>query len=311
MPRLDPTSLKLFVRVVEEGTIAAVAEREHIAAAAVSKRLSEIESVLRTPLLMRTNKGVEPTAAGMALLALARRALHELDQIPVQMQSYSSGVRGLVRICASMSAITQFLPADIESFVCEYPDVQMHLEEKVSTVVTKAVAENAADVGIFTAAPHGEQLETFGYHADRLVLCTPKAHPLAARTALSFVDALDYDVVGLHSGSAIGVELDRAASAAQRPLSLRIQVTSFDALCMMIGCGLGVGVLPEAVARRNAATLNIRMVPLTDAWAHREFKICVRSSESLPVAARLLVNHLRKRASMDGSRPAAPSPFSK
>ena len=63
MLRLDPTLLKLFVRVVEEGAIAAPADREHIAAAAISKRLSEIESLLRTPLLMRTNQGVEPTAA--------------------------------------------------------------------------------------------------------------------------------------------------------------------------------------------------------------------------------------------------------
>ena len=63
MLRLDPTSLKLFVRMVEEGAIAAAADREHIAAAAISKRLSEIESLLRTPLLMRTNQGVEPTAA--------------------------------------------------------------------------------------------------------------------------------------------------------------------------------------------------------------------------------------------------------
>ena len=305
--RLDPTSLKLFIRVVEEGTIAAAAEREHIAAAAVSKRLSEIESALRTPLLVRTNKGVEPTAAGLALLALARRALHELDQIPVQMQSYTSGVRGLVRVCASMSAITQFLPADIESFLGKYPDVQMHLEEKLSTVVTRAVAENAADVGIFTAAPHGQELETFQYHSDRLVLCTPKAHPLAARTELSFVEALDYDIVGLNTGSAIGVELARAASLAERPFSLRIQVTSFDALCMMINCGLGIGVLPEAVARRNAATLDIQTVPLTDAWARREFKICVRSSEASPVAARLLVRHLQdsaqNRLGSSGARP--------
>ena len=63
MLRLDPTLLKLFVRVVEEGAIAATADREHIAAAAISKRLSEIESLLRTPLLMRANQGAEPTAA--------------------------------------------------------------------------------------------------------------------------------------------------------------------------------------------------------------------------------------------------------
>ena len=57
--RLDPTSLKLFISVVEEGTIAAAADREHIAASAVSKRIGELEASLCTELLSRTNKGVE------------------------------------------------------------------------------------------------------------------------------------------------------------------------------------------------------------------------------------------------------------
>ena len=56
MLRLDPTSLKLFVRVVEEGTIAAAADREHIAAAAVSKRLSEIVAAKTTRLLSNRSK---------------------------------------------------------------------------------------------------------------------------------------------------------------------------------------------------------------------------------------------------------------
>jgi DNA-binding transcriptional LysR family regulator len=296
MLRLDPTSLKLFVRVVEEGTIAAAADREHIAAAAVSKRLTEIESLLGIQLLLRTNKGVEVTAAGLALLALARRALHELDQIPVQMQSYASGVRGLVRVCASMSAITQFLPADIESFVARYPDVQLQLEENTSSAVTRAVAENAADIGIFTSAPHDPELETFPYRRDRLVLCTPKAHPLASRQDVSFEDIVDEEIVAMETGSAIGVLMARAASLMDRPLRLRIQVTSFDALCMMIHCGLGVGVLPEAVARRNSVTLEVAVVPLTDAWTRREFRIAVRRGGSLPVAAKLLASHLQERA---------------
>ena len=292
MLRLDPTSLNLFVRVIEEGTITAAADREHIAAAAVSKRMSELEFTLRTPLLMRTNKGVEATAAGFALLAMARRVLHELDQIPVQMQNYQSGVRGIVRVCASMSAITQFLPADIRSFMREYPDVQVQLEEKASGAVTKSVAENAADLGIYTATPHGQQLETFPYHCDRLVLCVPTGHALANRCSLAFVEALDEELVSMATGSAINIQLVRAASEAGRPLNVRIQVTSFDALCMMISSGLGVGVLPEAIARRNAATMDIQLIKLTDPWASRQFNICVRSAESLPVAASLLVKHL-------------------
>ena len=94
--KLDPTSLKLFVSVVEEKTIAAAADREHIAAAAVSKRMTELESTLRTKLLTRTNKGVEPTAAGTALLGLARQALRELDEVFFQMQDYARGTRGQI-----------------------------------------------------------------------------------------------------------------------------------------------------------------------------------------------------------------------
>ena len=69
---IDPLSLKLFVSIVEEGTIASAAEREHIAASAVSKRISEMEEIFHTQLLRRTNKGVVPTEAGITLLQLAR-----------------------------------------------------------------------------------------------------------------------------------------------------------------------------------------------------------------------------------------------
>ncbi|MFD0669203.1 LysR family transcriptional regulator [Ramlibacter sp. MAHUQ-53] len=303
MQRLDPVSLKLFVRVIEAGTIAAAADSEHIAAAAVSKRLAEIEAHLGTQLLVRTNKGVEPTAAGLALQALARRALHELDQIPVQMQGYASGVRGLVRVCASMSAITQFLPADIRSFRDQYPGVQVQLEERTSTRVTRLVADNAADLGIYNSAPHDPALATLPYHRDRLVVCAPRPHPLAARASVRFEDIAAEEIIGMHTGSAIGGLLSRAAGAIERPLRMRMQVTSFDALCMMVHNRLGVGVLPDTVARRNAVTLDIAVVPLEDAWARREFTIAMRQDESTLLAARLLASHLQARAAATG--PAA------
>jgi DNA-binding transcriptional LysR family regulator len=290
--KLDPTSLKLFVCVVEEGTIAAAAERSHIAAAAVSKRISELEAALRTQLLMRTNKGVEPTAAGIALLNRARRVLHELDETYFQMREYASGVRGQVRVFANISAITQFLPGEIKSFLDEHPQVQVDLEERTSPVITKAVAENVADVGIFTMIPHGQDLEILPYHSDELVVITPMDHPIADRSSVLLADALDFDFVGLHPGGAISLQLIKAASELNRTLKLRIQVTAYDALCLMVEAGLGIGVLPKHALKPYSQTLRIKAIPLGEPWAHRDLKICVRSFESLPVAAKLLVNHL-------------------
>ena len=124
--RLDPVSLRLFIAVLEQGSITAAAEREHIAAASVSKRVSELEALLKARLLTRSNKGVGPTAAGAALRSMARGVLHELDNIEVSMRAFAAGVRGQVRVYANISTITQFLPESIHAFLAAHPDVQIN-----------------------------------------------------------------------------------------------------------------------------------------------------------------------------------------
>ena len=292
--KLDPISLRLFVHIVEEGSIAAAAAREHIAASAVSKRIRDLEEILKTQLLARTNKGVEATSAGIALANLARGVLHEMDEIFAQMSEYASGVRGHVRVMANISAINQFLPAEIKSFLSDHPQVQIHLQENISALIAKAVYENAADIGIFTMMPHGQNLEVFPYHGDQLVAIVPKQHPLARRRSISFVDTLEFDYVGLHTGSAINLQLIKAAAELEKTVRIAIQVTSYEALCLMVETGLGIGILPQAVAERYTNVLGIRAIALNDEWAVRELKICVRSFAALPVAAQLLVNHLKQ-----------------
>ncbi|OZI72039.1 LysR substrate-binding domain-containing protein [Bordetella genomosp. 12] len=292
--RLDPTSLKLFISVVELGTIAAAAEQEHIAAAAVSKRVSELEENLGIRLLTRTNKGIHPTPAGFALSTMARRALHELDEVAVRMREYASGLRGFVRVFANISAITQFLPRDIKDFLGEYPNVQVDLEEKITPAIIKAVAENAADVGIFSGTVPDHDVEILPYREDMLALVVPATHPLQATAGFRFVDALEYDFIGLHRGSAINRILSHAASGAKRTVKLKVQVTGFDALCFMVDSGLGVGVLPLDLAQRYSAMFNIRIIPLTEPWARRKIQICVRAFDALPTAAKLFVDHLSR-----------------
>lgn len=293
--RLDPTSLKLFISVVEQGTIAAAAEHEHIAAAAVSKRISELEENLKIRLLIRTNKGIQPTPAGIALSTMARRALHELDEIAVQMRDYASGLRGFIRVHANISAITQFLPQDIRLFLNECPNVQVDLEEKISSAIIKSVAENAADVGIISGAAPDHDVEIHPYREDTLALVVPDGHPLLRKSGFRFADALDYDFVGLHPGSAINRILSNAASDEKRNIRLKVQVTGFDALCFMVNSGLGIGVLPLDIARRYSAMFDVRIMALTEPWARRQIQICVRSYDALPIAARLFVDHLMSK----------------
>ncbi len=293
-PELDPVSLKLFVAIVEEGTIAAAAEREHIAASAVSKRISDLEEALDTQLLRRTNKGVVPTMAGMTLLNLARGILHDLNDIFLQIREYSSGIRGRVRLWANISSINQFLPNELKSFLNEHPHVQIRLEGNISEAIMKAVAEGAADVGVITMDSCREDLEYLPYHSDQLIVITPKDHVLASNKSVSFRETLDFDYVGLPVGSAMNNRIVRAANDLGRNPKLRIHVNGFDALCLMVEAGLGIGIVPRGAAKPYFKGLRIRPVQLREPWATRDLKLCVRSYDALPAAAKLLVDHLRQ-----------------
>lgn len=290
--KLDPVSLRLFVAVMEEGTIAAAAAREHIAASAISKRLSELEQGLHTELFARSNKGIEPTAAAYALQNLARGVLNDLDGIVAQMSEYASGLRGHVRVYANISAITQFLPAELKSFMEACPQVQIHLQERISTVIAKAVADNAADIGILNQGSYGEHLTWLPYREDELVVVAPVGHVLTKRKSLRMSDVLDHDFVGAHPGSVVNSLLNQAAADLGRSLRLRIQVSSYDAMCLMVAAGMGLGVIPRKSAELFLASLRIRCVKLDEPWAQRRLMLCVRDPAALSPPARLLVQHL-------------------
>jgi DNA-binding transcriptional LysR family regulator len=295
--RIDLTSLQLFVAVCELGSIGRAAEREFIAASAVSKRLSDLETTLETPLLYRHTRGVDLTPAGESLLHHARSVLFSLEKMQAELSEYADGVRGHVRIHANISAIVQFLPEDLGDFTRGHPQVKIDLEEHLSTEVMRAVQEGAADLGICnTGVAAGHELQVRPYRRDELVLIVPRGHALARRKAVAFESTLDFDHVGLHANSSIHLAMREAAAASGRTIKLRIHVTGLDAMCRMIHNGLGVGVMPRRAFELMHGVGDLDCVRLTDGWAVRDISLVARDFSTLPLTARMLVDHLAARA---------------
>lgn len=279
--RIDLTSLQLFVAVCELGSIGKAAEREFIAASAVSKRLSDLEAALGIALLYRHTRGVDLTPAGESLLHHARSVLFSLEKMQGELSEYADGVRGHVRVHASISAIVQFLPEDLGAFTRQHAEIKIDLEEHLSTEVVRAVQEGAADLGVCNTANGTGDLQTRPYRHDQLVLIVPSGHALATLPAIAFEAALDYDQVGLHANSSIYLALRQAAAAVGR----------------MIHNGLGVGVMPQRAFELMHGVGALAAVALTDDWAKRQISLVARDFSTLPLTARLLVEHLTQAPS--------------
>jgi DNA-binding transcriptional LysR family regulator len=297
--RFDLTDLRLFVHVVEAGSITHGAERMHLAVAAASTRIRNMEAVLGTALLHRERQGVHPTEAGRTLLHHARVLLQQAERMRGDLVEYADGLRGQVRLMSNTNALTEFLPEPLSAFLAANPQVNIDLEERLSDEIVAAVADGTADVGIVAGTVEVAGLEVLPFRVDRFVLVVATNHPLSAVEEIAFADTLDFDFVGLDRASALQRFLSEKAERIGRRLKLRVQLRSFDAVCRLVECNVGIGIVPATTAERHAKTMSIHRIELTDEWAVRKLTICVRRQADLPIYARELVRHLAQPASAD------------
>jgi len=302
--RVDLTTLRLFIAICEEQNLTRAANREGIAASAVSKRMNDFELAFGVTLFKRLAKGMALTPAGEALLHHARLTLLNVEKIAVELSEYSQGVRGHVRMLANLSAIVQFLPEDLSRFFAAHELLRVDLQECPSGKVISGIEEGAAEIGICSGAAETRSLEAFHYRYDHLVLVMRPDHPLAGREGLSFTDTLDFDHIGLHTASSIYLRAQLAASEAGKPMRLRINVPGFDAVCRMVQANMGIGLIPDRAFEVVGAGMGLCAVRLRDDWARRELKIVVRDEEQLSSTGRLVLYHLRGAEQSDEARRA-------
>jgi DNA-binding transcriptional LysR family regulator len=289
----DLADLSLFRHVIEAGSITHGAARAHLALAAASTRIRNMEEALGVVLLRRGRQGVTPTQAGRTLLQHARAILRQAERLHEDLGAYGGGLAGQIRVLSNTNALTEFLPEALSSFLAAHPNVSVDLEERLSDEIVALIAEGVADLGIVAGTVDAGALETYPFRRDRFVLVVARSNPLGQRDKIGFEEVLDHDFVGLDRASALQRFLAGKAVRIGRPLRLRVQLRSFDAVCRLVECNVGIGIVPETTARRVAKTMAIAAVPLTDSWAVRELTICIRDMKELPLYARQLVEHLR------------------
>ncbi|RRW39622.1 LysR family transcriptional regulator [Pseudomonas luteola] len=292
MRHIDPISLRLFIAVCEEGTIARASEREFIAPSAVSKRIADIESDLGISMLQRSKRGVTPTPAGQALLKHARQLMRSMERLQSELGEYAEGARGHVKIFANISSIMEFLPEELSAFMLAHENIQVDIEEHFSPDVVRGVLEGQADLGICRKSMATGALEFFPYRRDHLALIVNAHHPLANRSTITLRETLDYDHIGLSAFATVTSFIQTIARESGQELKFRAHVSTFDAAYRLVQVGLAQTILPREAASRYTELFGLRLVPLTDTWAQGEFVICVRDAEALSPSARRLLNHL-------------------
>jgi molybdate transport repressor ModE-like protein len=295
--RFDLNDLQLLIYIADTGSITAGAQRANLSLAAASARVHGMELALGVPLFERGRRGVQPSAAGFAAVHHAQRVLQQVDRMHGELSEHANGVRGQIRMLSNTAALTEFLPEILSDFLTRHPTVDIDVVERPSQHIPRALMENKADIGVVANTADMTGLQTFPFRTDRLVVVAPAGHPVAERAeqqrGVAFAEIVSHDFVGLAGASALQEHLARHAEHLGKRLKYRVRLPSFDVICQMVQHRVGISILPEGAAIRCSKSLDIRAVALTDEWASRELRICLRSFDDLPPYGKRLIEALR------------------
>ena len=293
--RIDLASLRLLLAVAQTGSITEAARQSHLALAAASARLKQLEETLGVVLFERQARGTRLTEAGRLVSLRARAIEQELSQMSVEIEDHLQGVTGHVRVVANMSSIAAVLPADLAAFLQIHPGIRIDLSEHHSRDIQSLVTEGQADIGVLSSESIHSELMSLPYYKDRLLAVVPAQTQWRRVRRLTKVNLLEQDLILLQEGGAIAEWLGDLARAEGRSLRVRVRAKGFDALAELVSAGLGITVLPSRIALRFSQLLPIRLLPLEGVQDSRTVSLCApRGGPPLP-AARALLDFLQQR----------------
>lgn len=290
--------LRLFLDVVDHGTITRAAALAHLSLPAASARIRALEGDAGSALLLRHRRGAAPTATGRLLAGHARDVLARHERLRAEL---AEGSGATVVLQTVSSAARTVLPGLLAGFLVAHPDVDVAVLQRTSGRIVAAVAAGRVELGL--AADTGDlgRLRVRPLFRDRLVVAVPRGHPLDGRSAVDFADCLAHPFVG---GPAEGDSLAEMLLAHARPLGARPRYRARlpDAAAVRAAVTAGVGIAVEPAADSLGESAGVTRVPLTDPWATRTLVLLTRPDSDPSEPATRLITHLLAHAESSGHR---------
>ncbi|MFH9354270.1 LysR family transcriptional regulator [Kitasatospora sp. NPDC017646] len=291
---MEMHQLRYFAAVVDEGSFTAAAARLHVSQSGISTQVAKLERELGQQLLERSGRRVRLTAAGEAVLPLAKSALATLDAIEHTAAEFADAVRGRVRLgMITGCSIPPFLDA-VADLGRTHPGIDLSLHEGHSDLLQAQVLSGSLDLALIGFAGETDPgLDVDLVVDERIVAVVPVGHPLD-RTELKLADLRSEKVLCLSPGTGLRAAYEDSCRRLGLEPRVDIDASSPLAVLRLAERGAGVAVLSES----SVDGAGLRAVPIADAATYAKLGLVARRDQHSP-AVRLL--RARILASMGGS----------
>lgn len=300
---MELRQLEHFVTVAEERHFTRAAELLQISQSGLSASVRALEIELGTPLLVRSTRRVELTAAGRALLEESHRTLASAAAAREAVLAVRGLVQGTLAVGSEQCLGVVDVPRELAGFRAAHPGVRVRLRFDGSTALVADVAAGRLDlalVAVCAPPPSGVVLRPLA--TQPLVLLCPPGSPFAQRTRVGLADLIGETFVGFQPDWGARTLATRAFATIGHLHRVELEVNDVHTLLDLVEAGLGIAVVPSAIARKRPDRLTA--VPIDDA---PDWTVAVAVPTNPSPAASALLRRLTSDPGSASGPSAAPS----
>jgi DNA-binding transcriptional LysR family regulator len=282
--------LRIFVAVAEREHVTRAAEHLHLAQSAVSYAVTQLEEEFRLAFFNRVGRRIELTSTGRDFLEEARAILSRATATRERLLDLAEVRRGVLRLHASHTIASYWLPARLNDFHALHPEIQLSITIANTTDICEMLRSGEASLGLVEGELPAPDLLSEVVALDQLVLVVARDHPWVDAPP-SPEDLHQSAWVFREQGSGTRLEFENALRRVgidPAKLSIMMEVASNEAMASAVETGPAAAVLSASVVAGRIEAGLLHQVPL--ALPDRQFRMIRHSERSLsPAEERFLV----------------------
>nr|WP_315237429.1 LysR family transcriptional regulator [uncultured Albidiferax sp.] len=237
-----------FLGVLQEGSLSGAARALGVAQPTVGRHIAALEKALKLPLFTRSQAGLLPTEAALALRSDAEAMASTAAALQRTAASQGAGVRGTVRVTASEIIGVEVLPPILTRLRAQYPDlkIELLLSNRVQDLLHRE-----ADIAVRMLRPQQELLVARRIGAVELGLHAHQSYLEQHGTPRNLADLAQHALIGFDTETPFVRSVGKSLQGMFKRDNFALRSDSDLAHWALIQAGAGIGICQVALARRK------------------------------------------------------------
>ena len=268
---MNLNQLKIFYLAAKQGSLSAAAESLYITQPAVTKGIQRLQEHYELELFNRFGKKMALTDAGEVLYKIAESIFEMENQAEESLRDFQQRKRGYIRILASESFGSYYLPFIIDRFSLMNPNVRVSMDTLPTELIVERTAMLSNDIGFISYPVPHKKLVSREILEDSYQIIVPPGHPFAAKSSIDPADLAGQPLIVHEKESAPRRSIEDYIRRHNISLSIPLELSNNEAIKTAVEEGVGIAVITRRVVSKELRMGILKAIPLSDPVMKRKF----------------------------------------